>query len=115
VLAPQEEIDAWYPSVTRSGTILATESLLHLPDSTGGKYVWAAATPLYDAQGQVVGAIEAIRDMTERALAEQALRESEGKYRSLFENTLDGCALCQMMYENGEPVDYVYLDVNPAF
>jgi PAS domain S-box-containing protein len=47
---------------------------------------------------------------------EQQLRESEKKYRSLFENMLDGFAYCQMIYDkNNAPVDFVYIEVNNAF
>jgi PAS domain S-box-containing protein len=44
------------------------------------------------------------------------LRESEEKYRSLFENMLDGFAYCKMEFDKvGKPVDFVYLEVNDAF
>jgi PAS domain S-box-containing protein len=36
-------------------------------------------------------------------------------YRLLFENSLDGFAYCRLIYENHVPVDFIYLDVNPAF
>jgi len=46
----------------------------------------------------------------------EELRESEGNYRSLFENMLDGFAYCKMEFDEEEhPVDFVYLDVNTAF
>ena len=40
---------------------------------------------------------------------------SEERYRSLFENMLDGFADCEMLFENGRPVDFRYLAVNRAF
>jgi PAS domain S-box-containing protein len=47
---------------------------------------------------------------------EEALRESEERYRSLFEHMSEGFALHEMLYdERGEPCDYRFLDVNPAF
>jgi len=36
-------------------------------------------------------------------------------YRVLFENSLDGFALCQMVYQEKLPVDFLYLDINSSF
>lgn len=45
-----------------------------------------------------------------------ALRGSESRYRTLFENMLEAFSYCRMIYnEKGEPVDWIYLDVNAAF
>jgi len=46
---------------------------------------------------------------------ESMLRESEKRYRSLFENMLDGFAYCRMLFEHNRPQDFIYLDVNSAF
>jgi PAS domain S-box-containing protein len=54
-------------------------------------------------------------DITKRKRAEAILKESEERYRSLFETMLDGCAYCKMFYEDDRPLDFVYLSVNDAF
>ncbi len=54
-----------------------------------------------------------VRDITDRKKAEQALKESESKYRGLFENLQEAIGIYQYIYdENGEIVDWAYLDAN---
>jgi signal transduction histidine kinase len=46
---------------------------------------------------------------------EEELQKSELRYRGLFENMVEGYAHCRMLYEDGNPSDFIYLDVNGAF
>jgi PAS domain S-box-containing protein len=51
-----------------------------------------------------------------KAFVEMELRESEERYRSLYNNINDGLALHELVYnKDGEPVNFRILDVNPAF
>lgn len=60
--------------------------------------------------------VSVTRDITERLQIQAKLQESERHYRQLFETMTEGFALHELIVnERGEPVDFRYLDVNPAF
>ncbi len=101
--------------VMDSGVAEQLEELVPLPDGTQRTWL-SRKMPYCDGQGQVVGLLGLSRDITERKKAEQALRDIESRYRSLFENMLDGFAYCQMLHDaQGQPHDFVYLAVNDTF
>jgi PAS domain S-box-containing protein len=106
VLRSQEEVEAEYVNVERKGSVLAGEA--YMPALRGGEvYLYATATILRDSKGNIVGAIESIRDITERRRVEEALTLAEEKYRSIFENAIEG------IYQT--TVGGRFLSVNPAF
>jgi PAS domain S-box-containing protein len=58
----------------------------------------------------------AFRDITELTQAEKARRESEIRFRTLFESMDEGYCVVEMIFdEENNPIDYRFLEVNPVF
>ena len=60
--------------------------------------------------------ISSVWKMVQRIRAEEALLDSEERFRTLFENATSGVALHEIVLDSqGHPVDYIFLQANPAF
>lgn len=88
IFEPEEQIQEHYSEIHRENEILIT--VTDLPRPQGKQLVlMEKASPLYDRQGTISGAIESIRDITPQKQEEDALRRSESQYRSLIEYVPD--------------------------
>ena len=57
-----------------------------------------------------------VRDVTERKIADDALRVSADRYHTLFNSIDEGFCVVEIIFnEAGEPNDYLFVEVNPAF
>jgi PAS domain S-box-containing protein len=80
------------------------------------RYLSGAAEPVFDKAGNVVAVFGVTQDVTERAEALQAARESAERYRGLLEHMLEGFVYGRLVFdEKGRPDDFVFLEVNPAY
>jgi len=69
-----------------------------------------------DAADNAVGIIAVVLDVTEQKRAEETLRQSEGRYRELFESIDQGFCVIEMIFDDaGRPADYRFVEINPAF
>lgn len=70
----------------------------------------------YDLIATIDRSFEKARLEQERLIAQEALRQSEKKFRSLFDNMMNAFALHEIILNpEGEPVDYRLLEINRAF
>ena len=84
VRLPENEIETRYTNIRRVAETLIGESYVpHLRG--GGVYVVGTAAPLYDSRGEYVGAIEIVRDITERRRAEAALEDSQRRLSHIID------------------------------
>ena len=100
---PKEDCE-FYVALSEGRASHVTDEVLWRADKTSfpAEY-WSY--PLYKA-GELVGAVATFIDISDRKRAEQALRQSEEKYRELFENATYGIFRSRF--------DGTLLDVNPA-
>jgi two-component system cell cycle sensor histidine kinase/response regulator CckA len=99
-------VPARYLNVKREKDSLSADEEVRSETTGKSSYLWHTASLLRDADGEVSGVIESVRDMTWRVETAAALRESEERYRSLFEQSLDGILVIA--------ADGTILDANPA-
>jgi len=92
-------------SITRDNSTIETESRIVLPD---GRVCWNrwTHTGFFDERGAIVEYQSVGKDISERRDAEDALRESEEKYRNLYENADIGIFRSTLNDR--------FIDVNPA-
>lgn len=80
------------------------------------KYVNETCDTVYDKNKTPLRSFGTVQDITERKIVDEALRLSEQKYRTLFENVNEGFALHEIILDKNEtPIDYKFLEINPAF
>jgi len=98
-------LEDFYSSVKRDGCAIYAEAYVPGINNGAGGYLWGIATPILDENGDYGGAIESIREITDRKTTERELSESEEKFRLLFEKSCDPILLLD---------DDVFIDCNEA-
>lgn len=83
-----DKIPAHYPKYSRKSSLLqdAYEGTDYFPGLHGGAWLRFTAAAIRDSKGRISGAIETLEDITGSVLSEQALRESESRFRTVFES-----------------------------
>ncbi len=82
--------------------------LINKEECAGGTWVLTTKIPWVDKEGNIIGLFGISRDITERKQAEEAIRSSEEKFRSLVHNVKLG------IYRSTPGAAGKFLEVNPA-
>ena len=83
-LSRHNGIEGQYAYVRRENGYLVAEAFVPFPRKLG-RYLWGKVAPIYNTEGDVVGAIESVRDITEHRRTEQELRNHKEHLEELVE------------------------------
>ncbi|MGE5307887.1 MAG: ATP-binding protein [Deltaproteobacteria bacterium] len=86
VLHDLPDTEARYSSLTRKGRAIYAEGFFNIPATGEPSYKWSIAAPLYDNGGNIIGAIESIRDITERKKMEGMLERAAAEWQTTFDS-----------------------------
>ncbi len=90
--------------------------VVHFVDQRADHWLDNSLYPIFDAKGKLEQYAIFSHDITELKQTEKALRLSEEKYRTLFQNMNEGFAYHQIVTDKkGKPADFIYLEVNKKF
>src|SRR5258706_3440491 len=106
-------LEKWSENIT-AGKPAEDEMRLERADGEYRRFLIRTA-PLHDEEGNLVKWYGVSIDIEDSKQLGNALRESEQRYLSLFENMAEGVAYFQMLFKDDKLQDAIYLEVNPAW
>lgn len=107
--------DTIHAVIDGDGSIWSEEYRFQRADGSHA-HVFDRGTVLRDEDGRAMRMIGAMLDLTERRRMEQRLRDSEARYRTLFDSIESG--FCEVDVRLDAPdgrIDYRVVEANPAF
>ena len=108
-LMPESEVERVKPLLTeliKANQPFPSIECVHVRKDGTHAVMEIRGEPFFDAEGNLMGHRGINRDVTKRKTAEKSLRETEERYRALFERSMDGMYLADLQGN--------FIEANPA-
>jgi len=109
---PEEKCPVY--AAYKEGSVHSGEDIFFRKDGTGFPVLFTSRPIFYDEK--ITGAVLTFNDISQLKRVEEELRKSENRYRTLFNAIDEGFCIIELIFdENEKPIDYRFLETNPAF
>jgi PAS domain S-box-containing protein len=107
------ELNRAFEEAMSSSSVFENENRIVRPDCSI-RFIFNRAQPYFDDSGNLVRYVGATLDITERKQDEEAIRESEAKYRNLFENMTEEVHFWEIIRDEEDCIKtWKLIDANP--
>jgi PAS domain S-box-containing protein len=96
------------------GEVVRRDALVRIIDD-GRMWIDFQLAPVRDDDGVVTHLMASGFEVGDRKATEAALAASEARLRTIFASVDEGFCLCEIITDDGVPVDYRFIEVNPLF
>ncbi len=112
-----EKVENPVSTVIKTGKVVGLANHTLLINKKGKKIpIDDSGAPIQNEEGDIIGVVLVFRDISERRQARQTIQKAEEDYKKLFNSMVAGFAHHKVIFDdNGKPIDYIFLEINPAF
>ncbi|KKK45609.1 hypothetical protein LCGC14_0998090 [marine sediment metagenome] len=112
-----EKVENPVSTVIKTGKVVGLANHTLLINKEGKKIpIDDSGAPIQNEEGDIIGVVLVFRDISERRQARRTILKAEEDYKKLFNSMVAGFAHHKVIFDdNGKPIDYVFLEINPAF
>ncbi|MFA9477900.1 PAS domain S-box protein [Phycisphaerales bacterium AB-hyl4] len=113
----RKEVESPVTRVLREGRVVGLANHTILLSKDGREVpIDDSGAPIRDSHGHLVGTVLVFRDISRQRQAQRALKESEQRYRQLFESIDEAFCVLELLFDDQhKPIDYRFVEANPAF
>ena len=105
------DMDEYLQKALAGETVIVDDAEYHIDDFEKTGWLSIGFSPHISATGEIIGIVGTVSEITSRKLSEEALKESETRFKELFDHMSSGVAVYHAVDKGN---DFVFMDFNKA-